>query len=133
MVLLPQRMSAQVRQTAKSVQASGVVLDQKGEPVIGAAVKQTGTSNGVVTDIDGKFTFQVPSGSDIEVSYIGFSPVKVKAGANMRITLSEDVNQLNELVVIGYGTAKKSDISGSVASVDVSSMMKKSRFIRHFE
>ena len=126
LVLLPQRMSAQVRQTAKSVQASGVVLDHKGEPVIGAAVKQTGTSNGVVTDIDGKFTFQVPSGSDIEISYIGFSPVKVKAGANMRITLSEDVSQLNELVVIGYGTAKKSDISGSVASVDVSSMMKKS-------
>ena len=97
--------------------AKGVVEDKFG-PVIGAAVVQVGTSNGVQTDIDGQWTLTVPSASTlIEISFLGLKTVTVEAGQAARIVLEDDQEFLDEVVVIGYGTVKKSDLTGSVSTV----------------
>lgn len=97
--------------------AKGVVEDKFG-PVIGAAVIQVGTSNGVQTDIDGQWTLTVPSASTlIEISFLGLKTVTVEAGQAARIVLEDDQEFLDEVVVIGYGTVKKSDLTGSVSTV----------------
>jgi iron complex outermembrane receptor protein len=97
--------------------AKGVVEDKFG-PVIGAAVIQVGTSNGVQTDIDGQWTLTVPSASTlIEISFLGLKTVTVEAGQAARILLEDDQEFLDEVVVIGYGTVKKSDMTGSISTV----------------
>ena len=97
--------------------AKGVVEDKFG-PVIGAAVIQVGTSNGVQTDIDGQWTLTVPSASTLlEISFLGLKTVTVEAGQAARIVLEDDQEFLDEVVVIGYGTVKKSDLTGSVSTV----------------
>src|SRR5574344_456490 len=113
---------------AQKVTCSGTVLSATdGEPIIGATISQVGVkSNVAVTNLDGHFSINVPIGSAIKIGYIGYSPQTVKATKNMTVRLSERSQSLNDVVVIGYGTAKKSDISGSVASVDVSNTMKRS-------
>ena len=98
-------------------QASGVVKDAMGEPVIGATVLEKGTTNGTITDIDGKFSLNVKPGAVIEISYIGYVTQTLTAGPNMNITLEEDSETLDEVVVVGYGVQKKSDVTGSVTSV----------------
>ncbi len=97
--------------------AKGVVEDKFG-PVIGAAVIQVGTSNGVQTDIDGQWSLTVPSASTlIEISFLGLKTVTVEAGQAARILLEDDQEFLDEVVVIGYGTVKKSDMTGSISTV----------------
>ena len=97
--------------------AKGVVEDKFG-PVIGAAVIQVGTSNGVQTDIDGQWTLNVPSASTlIEISFLGLKTVTVEAGKAGHILLEDDQEFLDEVVVIGYGTVKKSDMTGSISTV----------------
>jgi TonB-linked SusC/RagA family outer membrane protein len=98
---------------------SGIVKDQLGEPVIGANITEKGTTNGVITDIDGRFTLTVNPGSILQVSYIGYASQEITVGTNkiLEIILSEDLQALDEVVVIGYGTQRKRDITGSVASV----------------
>ena len=97
--------------------AKGVVEDKFG-PVIGAAVIQVGTSNGVQTDIDGQWTLTVPSASTLlEISFLGLKTVTVEAGQAARIVLEDDQEFLDEVVVIGYGTVKKSDMTGSISTV----------------
>ena len=103
--------------SGKIVKASGLVLDAEGEPIIGATIKRPGASTGTITDVDGHFTIDVPEGSTLQISYIGYEDREVKASENMSITLKSDVEDLNEVVVIGYGTQKKSDLTGSVVSV----------------
>lgn len=99
---------------------SGVVKDSNGEPVIGATILEVGTSNGVLTDLDGKFSLNVSSKAQIEISYIGFISQKVKAGSgqSLNIILREDTKLLDEVVVVGYGTMKKKNVTGSISSVD---------------
>ena len=99
-------------------EVKGVVVDQMG-PVIGAAVIETGTTNGAVTDLDGRYTLKVSSpDATVEISCIGYTPQTFKASAMpATITLHEDNEFLDEVVVIGYGTVKKSDLTGSVATV----------------
>ena len=97
--------------------AKGVVEDKFG-PVIGAAVIQVGTSNGVQTDLDGQWTLTVPSASTLlEISFLGLKTVTVEAGQAGRILMEDDHEFLDEVVVIGYGTVKKSDLTGSVSTV----------------
>lgn len=98
----------------------GTVIDKNGENIIGASVLEKGTSNGTITDIDGKFTLFVSSdNTEIEISYIGYKTQSLKAqsGKFLTIRLSEDTEVLDEIVVIGYGTMKKKDLTGAVASV----------------
>ena len=105
----------------------GTVNDEAGEPVIGATVKVQGTNDGTVTDFNGQFSVKAASNATLLISYVGYETQKVSVGgrSNITVTLKEDMNTLNDVVVIGYGTAKRSDISGSVASVDAAAMMKK--------
>lgn len=103
-----------------------VVSDTDGEPLTGAAIVQKGTSNGVVADVNGNFTLTVPNNSVLVVSYIGFTTQQVKPTSNnITIRMKEDAALLSDIVVVGYGTMKKSDITGSVVSVDTKEMMKR--------
>ena len=103
---------------AQNVRITGTVTDAgTGEPVIGAAVIVPGTTNGTSTDLDGNFALTVPSGANLEVSCIGYTTLNVKASPVMNIRLQEDTRFLDEVVVTGYMTEKKSDLTGSVAVV----------------
>lgn len=98
---------------------SGIITDAKGEPVIGANVIEKGTTNGTVTDIDGHFSLLIERDAVLQISYIGYLTQEVStAGQNtINLTLHEDTQALDELVVVGYGTMKKSDLTGAVSRV----------------
>lgn len=103
---------------AQNVRITGTVVDaESGEPVIGAAVIVPGTTNGASTDLDGNFSLSVPSGATLEVSCIGYTTLSVKAAPVMNVRLQQDTRFLDEVVVTGYMTEKKSDLTGSVAVV----------------
>lgn len=106
---------------------TGTVIDESGEAIIGANISVVGTTTGIITDINGKFQLTVSEGAEIRVSYIGYLPMQFKVSnrSDYSITLREDAEMLDEVVVVGYGTMKKSDISGSVASVNQEEMMKR--------
>ena len=97
----------------------GTVKDNAGMPVIGATIIEKGTSNGTISDMDGNFTLNAHSGATLEVSYIGFKTqtIKVQQGQPVSISLREDLESLNEVVVIGYGSMKKSDLTSSISTV----------------
>lgn len=97
----------------------GQVTDTKGEPIIGANILIEGTTTGTITDIDGNFTIDAPAGSVLKISYIGYMDKSVTIGTqtSLQIVLEEDTQSLDEIVVIGYGTARKSDLTGSLSSV----------------
>ena len=97
---------------------NGHVKDDTGEDIIGASVVVKGTQNGTVTDFDGRFQLKCESGVTLVISYVGFTPQEVKATNNLEITLKEDVAQLNEVVVVGYGSLAKKEISSSVVQVN---------------
>ncbi|WP_239058205.1 TonB-dependent receptor [Bacteroides sp. 214] len=103
----------------KKLKISGIVKDTNGEPVIGATIMESGTSNGVVTNMDGNFTMDVASNGVLKVSYIGYTEQEVYVGGKsfFNIILVEDTKLLDEVVVIGYGTVKRRDLTGAVASV----------------
>ena len=108
---------------AQNVKVSGVVTDESGEPIIGCTIMQKGTSNGATSDLDGKFTLSVPQNSTLTFSYIGFTTQEVKATEKpLVITLHEKNLKINEVVVIGYGTMRKSDLTGSVGSLNAKDM-----------
>lgn len=98
-------------------QVSGVVMDADGEPLVGVSVLQEGTKTGTITDIDGHFSLDVPIGAKLQFSYMGYKTHTTKAAAAMKIHLLEDTQLIEEVVVVGYGTQRKSDLTGSVASV----------------
>ena len=105
----------------------GTVNDEAGEPVIGASVKVVGTNTGSVTDINGKFSVNATQNGQLVISYVGYETqrVKIEGRQTINIVMKDDAQTLSDVVVIGYGTAKRSDISGSVASVNTDQMMKK--------
>ena len=90
-----------------------------GEPLVGVTVTEKGGKSTVITDIDGNFSITVKPKSQLELSYIGFVPTTVQAKPNMTIKMVEDGKELNEVVVVGYGTQKKANLTGAVTSVDV--------------
>ncbi|MDD5788608.1 MAG: TonB-dependent receptor plug domain-containing protein, partial [Bacteroidales bacterium] len=102
---------------AQQIEVSGTVVDQTGETIIGATIMEKGTTNGTITDFDGNFKFKVAKGAKLVVSYIGFNSLEVDAAQGMKITLKEDALNLQEVVVTGYTTQRKADLTGSVAVV----------------
>ena len=110
---------------AQNIQIKGTVkYATDGEPIIGASVVQTGTTNGTITDFNGNFSLNVTSGTELTVSYIGFKTVKVKAQPNLKITLEEDAQLIDEVVVTGYTTQRKADLTGAVSVVKVDELKK---------
>lgn len=104
---------------AQNITVKGIVKDNLGESVIGANVTEKGTTNGMITDLDGNFSLTVQKNATLVISYIGYvtQEIAIKGNTNLNIILKEDSKALEEVVVIGYGTAKKSDVTGSIASV----------------
>lgn len=131
---LPASLNAsRITETALEIQQNkitvqGVVVDTNGEPIIAASVFVEGTTTGTATDIDGKFTIECAPGAVLDFSCIGYMDQKItvsSATSSLRIVLENDSEMLEELVVVGYGQMKKSDVTGSLASIDASEMMKK--------
>lgn len=102
---------------SQKVSISGEVIDNQNEPVIGATVKEHGTTNGVVTDIDGKFSIQVGKNAVFDISYVGYKTKSVRATQGMKIMLEDETNLLEEVVAIGYGSVKRKDVTTAVSSV----------------
>lgn len=111
--------------SGQSVQINGNILDNKGEPVIGASILEKGTTNGTITDLDGNFSLKVSSRQSILViSYIGYKTQEITAqNANLQITLHEDSEALEEVVVIGYGTQSKAKVTGSISKLEGSKLV----------
>lgn len=109
-----------------SVKITGKVVDVQGEPVIGATVMEKGTTNGIITDVDGNFTLNVSPNRKLQVSYVGYQTQEITIGSNrtLRITLKEDSELLDEVVVVGYGTMKKSDLTGAISSVSTETLVR---------
>ncbi|MDR2917060.1 MAG: TonB-dependent receptor, partial [Tannerella sp.] len=105
--------------TQEKKKISGIVTDEYGEPVIGANVVEKGTTNGTTTDIDGKFSLSVPENVVLQISYIGYitQEIPAKNQVSFSVTLREDLQALEEVVVVGYGTQKKVNLTGSVSTV----------------
>ncbi len=106
---------AAVPALAQNTDIKGTVVDQNGEPIIGASVRVEGQKGGVITDLDGNYVIKAPKGAKVTVSYIGYITQTVTAGG--RVQLKEDAQNLDELVVVGYGVQKKAHLTGSVATV----------------
>lgn len=100
--------------------AGGVVVDAQGQPVPGASVIVKGTTLGTMTDASGQFNIATRSGATLEISCLGYATVEVAAKANLKIVLQEDSEYLDDVVVVGYGTQKKANLTGAVSTVDVS-------------
>ena len=105
-------------------EVKGIVKDASGEPVIGATIRVVGQDGGSITDFDGNFTIKAEPGAKIQVSYIGYKTVEVPVSSNMVITLQDDTQLLSDVVVIGYGRAKKEDLTGSVTAIKPDEMSK---------
>ena len=105
----------------------GTVTDEIGEPVVGATVRVDGTDVGTITDLNGAFSVSASPQATLSISYVGFQPQKVRVAGRQQvnIVLKEDSETLRDVVVVGYGTMKKSDISGSVATIDQDAVMKR--------
>ena len=106
----------------------GTVSDAAGDPIIGASVKVQGSSTGAITDLNGKFSVNAPSNATLSISYVGYVTQRVNVGGrqNINVVLQEDNNTLDDVVVIGYGVQKKSDLTGAVASVKAEDLMNRS-------
>lgn len=102
-------------------QITGKVVDINGEPIIGANIIEKGTTNGIITDVDGNFSLEVPSSAILQISYIGYVTQEVEVGnqTTFSIQLMEDTQKLDEVVVVGYGTMKKKDLTGAVKRVNL--------------
>lgn len=118
MIVISQKTTkASAPQQQKKV--TGVVKDKTGEPVIGANVIERGTTNGTVTDLDGRFTLEVTLNAVLQVSYIGYmeQEIPVNNRSDISVSLLDDTQNLDEIVVVGYGTQKKVNLTGAVSSV----------------
>jgi len=112
---------------AQNIKVGGIIVDKKtGEPLIGATVMQKGVSNGTVTDIDGKFAFSLPGGSTLFISYVGYTSQEmvVKDSAQLRILMESNIRNLEEVVVVGYGTQKVKDMTAPISTVKGSDLTK---------
>lgn len=107
----------QKKSQTKSITASGMVKDESGEPLIGVSVQIKGSSEGTITDLDGKYSLQANSGQQLVFSYVGYKRMEMAAATGMNVLMNSDTEVLEEVVVVGYGTMKKSDLTGSVAAV----------------
>lgn len=112
--------SLEVTEQMQTITVTGVILDTTGEPVIGASVVEKGTTNGGITDVNGKFSLNVKPGATLKISYVGYQSQEVKViGTHLQVTLKEDTALLDEVVVVGYGAQKKANLTGAVANVNI--------------
>lgn len=109
---------------AQQITVKGHVKDATGEPIIGASIRVVGTQTGAVSDFDGNFQVKANQGQTLSVTYVGYQTAEVKAAPSVTITLQDDAQLLKDVVVIGYGTVKKSDATGSVMSVEADQLNK---------
>lgn len=114
-----------VQPNSRQKKISGAIKDQAGEPIIGASISQKGTTNGTLTDLDGNFSLDVSAGDKITVSYLGYVTQEITVGNNNEytITLSEDNQVLSEVVVVGFGTQKKVNLTGAISTVKMEDVM----------
>lgn len=112
---------------AQTIQVKGTVVDGSGMSVIGASVLEKGTTNGVITDIDGNFELAVSPKGTLQISYVGFQTqeIPVNNQTTFKVTLKEDTEMLDEVIVVGYGVMKKSDMTGAISSVDTEELVKR--------
>ena len=103
---------------------NGTVVDTKGETIIGATVMEKGTSNGTITDFDGNFTIKVKEGAILVFTYIGYQTAELPAQQDMKVTMKDDAEVLQEVVVTGYTTQRKADLTGAISTVSVDEMAK---------
>lgn len=96
---------------------SGTVKDVNGEPLVGVSIMEVGTDNGTVTDINGNYSLSTKPGAKLKITYLGYTPIETTAGNGKVITLKEDVQKLNEVVVVGYGTMRRKDVTSSITTV----------------
>lgn len=120
----PEEKENVVLQQRKTITITGVIADKNGDSIIGANIVEKGTTNGTVTDVNGNFSLQVEEGATLHVSYIGYLSQDINTTGKTRfdIILSEDTQALEEVVVVGYGVARKSDLTGSISQVKSESM-----------
>lgn len=111
-----------VQAFAQSLTVQGNVKDNTGMGVIGANILVKGTTNGTITDFDGNFTLNAQKGDIIVISFIGYKTQELPAASTMNVVLKDDSEVLEDVVVIGYGSVKKSDLSGSVVAVKAEEM-----------
>ncbi|MBQ5512262.1 MAG: TonB-dependent receptor plug domain-containing protein, partial [Bacteroidales bacterium] len=109
---------------AAQINVRGNVHDNSGLSIIGATVIEQGTTNGTITDLDGDFALTVPQGARLQISFIGYQTLVVDAQPSLNIVLREDLAEIDEVVVIGYGAVKKSDATGSVSTLEADPKMK---------
>ena len=108
-----------------NITVSGVVKDLNGIPLIGVTVSVLNTTTGTITDADGKYTLNVPANAELQFTYIGFTTVKVNVAGKRKVdvTMREDTQQLEEVVVVAYGVQKKETVTGSLASVTTKDLL----------
>lgn len=102
---------------------TGVITDTQGEPITGATITVVGKAVGAVSDINGRFTLNVRPGAKLSISYVGYKTVNIAASESMKVELQEDAGQLSEVVVVGYGSQKKANLTGAVTTVDLTKTM----------
>ncbi|MBQ6080615.1 MAG: SusC/RagA family TonB-linked outer membrane protein [Muribaculaceae bacterium] len=102
---------------------TGRVVDEQGEPVIGASIVEVGTTRGTSTDVDGNFSFKASPNAKLQISFIGYKTQELRASNGMRVVLAEDNAKLDEVVVVGYGTQRKANLTGAVSTVDVDKVL----------
>lgn len=112
---------------AQTIQLTGTVIDTKGESLIGASIQEKGTTNGCITDFDGNFTLNVAPQATLIISYMGYvtQEIALNGQRNLKVTMKEDSEMLDEVIVVGYGTMKKSDMTGAITSVDTEELTKR--------
>ena len=111
--------------SAQNITVKGTVKDEAGESIIGASIVEKGTSNGTISDFDGSFSLNAPANATIVISYIGYKSVEMKATTSMEVTLKEDNEMLEEVVVIGYGTVKRKDVTTAVSTVSTDDIQRR--------
>ena len=113
----------QVSATSATSIVTGRVVDEQGEPVIGASIVEVGTTRGTSTDVDGNFSFKASPNAKLQISFIGYKTQELRASNGMRVVLAEDNAKLDEIVVVGYGTQRKANLTGAVSTVDVDKVL----------
>ena len=110
---------ASTREVSQDKQVKGQVRDANGEPVIGANIVEKGTTNGIISDIDGNFIISVPEDAVLQISYIGYvtQEIPVRGKSEIQIILKDDTQTLDDVVVVGYGTQRKKDVAGSISTI----------------